>query len=200
MAKRPEIDIDDLHPTQLTLGLEEVKDRTKKVKKLSETELRDLVEEKEVPYVLGPKQQIYMVDHHHFCRIMYDLGYRKVLLGKREKDWSHLEIERFWKKMETRNRCWPIDIDGNQRPAVKIPAHVKDLTDNPWRTLARAVRDEAFKADEREHFQEFHWGNYFRSFMTTRLLVTDIEIAKKLAVKVSRFDEARDLPGYLGPR
>lgn len=198
MPKLTEIAIDDLHPTQLTLGMEEVEERKKKVAKLSAGELQDLLVKKAVPHVLGPKQRIYMVDHHHFCRVMHDLGHRTVLLGRREKDWSHLDLEKFWKKMEKQLLCWPIDIDGNERPCVKIPSHVKDLTDNPWRTLARGVRGEAFKTDDEGHFQEFHWGNYFRSFMTTRLLETDIDLAKKLAVKVSRLDEAQDLPGYLG--
>lgn len=44
------------------------------------------------------------------------------------------------------------------------------------------------------------WGNYYRSFMTTRLLQSDIELAEKLAVKLSRLDEAQDLPGYLGSK
>lgn len=200
MGDLTEIDIDDLHPTQLTLGMEEVEQRRKQMAQLSASELRQKMEEKAVPHVVGPNGRIYMVDHHHFCRVMHELGHRKVLLGEREHDWSNLDIEAFWKRMEKRRLCWPVDIDGNQRPAVKIPAHVKDLTDNPWRTLARAVRGKAYREKKRQHFQEFRWGNYFRSFMTTRLLETDIRLAEALAVKLARSSEAQDLPGYIRRR
>ena len=105
MSKLIQIDIDQLRPTQLSLGLDEVKLRREDAKKLSEQERRDLVVKKAVPYVLGPQRQIFMVDHHHFCRVTHDLGYRQVLLGDQEADWSDPERERFWKRMEKKNRC-----------------------------------------------------------------------------------------------
>lgn len=208
MGKLTAIDIDDLHPTQLTLGMDEVRERTRKISQLAAPQLDALREEKAVPHVIGPDKRIYMVDHHHFCRVMHDLGQGTVLLGETLADWSGLSLEKFWRKMEKSNRCWPIDIDGNRRPCIKIPAHIKDLTDNPWRTLARHVRGDAYRVKEKVggkdqgkvNFLEFQWGNYYRSFMTTRLLETDIRLAEELAVKVSSFDEARDLPGYRGPK
>jgi len=199
MADLVEIAIDRLHPTQLTLGLEEVERRKRRISGLSAKELNALKVEKAVPHVRGPGGILYMVDHHHFCRIMVELGHRTVLLGQCRKDFTGLEPEEFWAKMEKKGLCWPIDRDGNRRPGVKIPSHVSALTDNPWRTLARGVRGKAFK-DKDTPFQEFMWGNYYRSFMTTRLLETNIVLAEELAVKVSQLDEAQDLPGYLGLR
>lgn len=192
-----DIAIADLHPTQLTLGFAEVEARKHKMAKLSEKELEGLLEKKAVPYVRGPGGVLYMVDHHHFCRIMLELGRSRVKLGECRKDWSDMALHPFWEKMERKGLCWPIDIDGNRRPCVKIPDHVRDLTDNPWRTLARGVRDRAYRDDDTP-FQEFMWGNYYRSFMTTRLLDADIALAEGLAIQVSRLDEAQDLPGYLG--
>ncbi|MFG1221684.1 ParB-like protein [Xanthobacter autotrophicus DSM 597] len=197
MADFTEIDIAALNPTQLTLGLQEVERRAAQMRKLSQRELRALKEDKAVPYVIGPKRRLYIIDHHHLCRALLAVGEETVFLGEARADWSDLDLKAFWHRMETEGLCWPIDVDGNRRPCVKIPAHVSALTDNPWRTLARGVRGMAY-ANEDTPFQEFMWGNYYRSFMTTRLLETDIVMAEKLAIKVSLLDEAQDLPGYLG--
>ncbi|MDI4665981.1 hypothetical protein K9U40_16865 [Xanthobacter autotrophicus] len=194
-----EVAIDALRPTQLTLGLYEVQRRAKLMGGLSRRELRALIEEKAVPCVLGPKRRLYMIDHHHLCRALLEIGHDTVMVGAPRADWSALDLKDFWHRMETQGFCWPIDVDGNRRPCVKIPEHISELTDNPWRTLARGVRGKAY-SNEDTPFQEFMWGNYYRSFMTTRLLQSDIELAEKLAVKLSRLDEAQDLPGYLGPK
>lgn len=199
MADLTEIDIAALNPTQLTLGLREVERRAAQMRDLSRRELRALLESRPVPYVVGPKRRFYMIDHHHLCRALLRIDRDTVLVGAPRADWSGLSLKAFWHRMEAEGFCWPIDVDGNRRPCVKIPDHVRDLTDNPWRTLARGVRGKAY-SNEDTPFQEFMWGNYYRSFMTTRLLEADIDLAEKLAVKLSRLDEAQDLPGYLGAK
>jgi hypothetical protein len=186
-----------LHPTQLTLGLSEVKRRGRQMADLSKGDLKALLKDRPVPHVVGPGGRLYMVDHHHLCRALLRIDHDWVYLGTRLADWSSLEPAAFWRKMEAAQYCWPIDMEGNRRPCVKIPDGVEGLTDNPWRTLARGVRGKAY-SNEDTPFQEFMWGNYFRSFMTTRLLETDIDLAEKLAIKLARLDEAQDLPGYLG--
>jgi hypothetical protein len=47
-------------------------------------------------------------------------------------------------------------------------------------------------------FQEFIWGDYFRTFMSRRLIELQFGLAAELATKLSRLDEAQDLPGFLG--
>ncbi|MET3356035.1 ParB-like protein [Xanthobacter autotrophicus] len=196
-----EVAIDALHPTQLNLGMDEVKRRAQQMAGLSRSALRAQLEKKAVPYVIGPKKRLYMTDHHHLCRALLLAGHDTVLVGRprEDADWSDLDLPTFWHRMEAQGLCWPIDVDGNRRPCVKIPGHISELTDNPWRTLARGVRGDAYTNLDTP-FQEFMWGNYYRSFMTTRLLQSDIELAEKLAVKLSRLDEAQDLPGYLGSK
>ncbi|MFG1358060.1 ParB-like protein [Xanthobacter pseudotagetidis] len=192
------IDIAALHPTQLTLGMSEVKRRARQMGGLSKADLKALLKARPVPHVVGPKGRHYMVDHHHLCRALLRIDHDWVYLGARFADWSSLELGAFWHRMEAAQYCWPIDMEGNRRPCVKIPDNVDALTDNPWRTLARGVRGKAY-SNQDTPFQEFMWGNYFRSFMTTRLLETDINLAETLATRLARLDEAQDLPGYLGP-
>ena len=189
------IGIDKLSPTQLTLGLSEVQRRAAKLRDLPPDKLAAVIEEKAIPHVIGPKRRIYMLDHHHLARALWTIGVREAALGEEVADWSELTVKDFWPKMDRERYCWPIDADGNRRPYAAIPDHIEDLTDNIWRTLARELRGKAFD-DLETPFQEFMWGDYFRTFMSRRLLELDYNSAINLAKRVARLDEAQDLPGY----
>ena len=155
------------------------------------------LERKPVPHVLGPGKKIYIVDHHHLARALWSLKIPEAVLGDRVADWSGLEAKAFWRMMESKGYCWPIDADGNRRPYAAIPASIGDLTDNVWRTLARRVRGKAFENLDTP-FQEFMRGDYFRTFMTRRLIESEFELAVELATKLARLSEAQDLPGFRG--
>jgi hypothetical protein len=42
------------------------------------------------------------------------------------------------------------------------------------------------------------WGDYFRTFMSRRLIELDLDLAAEVAAKLARLSEAQDLPGYWG--
>ena len=191
------VSIADLRPTQLTLGLSEVESRAAKMAAMTPSEREAYLLRKPVPYVLGPGKQIFMVDHHHLVRALWSLKMPEVILGGQLADWSGLETKAFWRMMEAKGYCWPVDADGNRRPYAAIPASIADLTDNVWRTLARRVRGKAFE-DQDTPFQEFMWGDYFRTFMSRRLIELQFDLAAELAMKLARLSEAQDLPGYWG--
>jgi hypothetical protein len=189
------ISIENLRPTQLTLGLEDVNKRALKMAQLDTEDLNKLLARKSIPHVVGPDNEIYIVDHHHLCRALWSIGRKNAVLGKELADWSDMEIKDFWKRMDKNGYCWAIDSDGHRRPYSAIPKHVRELTDNVWRSLARAVRGHAF-SNEDTPFQEFIWGDYFRTFMSQRLLEQDFDLAKRVATSVAHLPEAEDLPGY----
>jgi hypothetical protein len=166
-------------------------------------------EKRRVPHVLGPGGRIFMTDHHHLARALWEMGKTKIVLGERIRDFSQVApapdpkakpsplLHAFWCRMDEEKLCWPVDTEGNRRPFAAIPDHISKLGDNPWRTLARTVRDKAF-VDDDTAFQEFMWGEYFRSFMTRRLVDEQPEIAAKTAIRVGELPDAQDLPGYKG--
>ena len=191
------VSIERLRPTQLTLGLDDVRRRRAKIAAMSPADFDAYLERKAVPHVIGPGGAVYMTDHHHLVRALWEEGRPEAVLGLCVADWSRMDARTFWARMDDEALCWPIDADGNRRPFAAIPDHVRDLTDNPWRTLARKVRGKAFE-DLDTPFQEFMWGDYFRSFMSRRLIETDVDIAADLAKKLAKLGEAQDLPGWLG--
>ena len=40
------------------------------------------------------------------------------------------------------------------------------------------------------------WGDYFRTFMSRRLIELQFDLAADLATQLAHLDEAQDLPGY----
>ena len=172
------IPIADLRPTQLTLGMSEVAARAAKIAKLPADDRETYIDGKAIPHVIGPGKKLFIVDHHHLVRALWSLGIGEAALGDRLADWSDLEVKAFWRKMESNGFCWPIDADGNRRPYAAIPDRIGDLTDNVWRSLARRVRGKAFENLDTP-FQEFMWGDYFRTFMSRRLIESHFELARR---------------------
>jgi hypothetical protein len=110
--------IADMRPTQLTLGLSEVEERAAKIAAMTPADREAHLERKPVPHVLGPGKKIYIVDHHHLARALWSLKIPEAVLGERVADWSGLEAKAFWRMMESKGYCWP--IDGVQRPLRRI--------------------------------------------------------------------------------
>ena len=141
-------------------------------------DLEALLKKKPIPYVLGPGKQIYIVDHHHLARALWSLKIPEAILGDQLADWSDKETKEFWRLMESHHYCWPIDAEGNRRPYAAIPTSIADLTDNIWRTLGRRLRGKAFE-DLDTPYQEFMWGDYFRTFMSRRLIELGIRSRRR---------------------
>ena len=57
------------------------------------------------------------------------------------------------------------------------------------------MRGKAFE-DQDTPFQEFMWGDYFRTLVSRRLIELQFDLAAELAMKLARLSEAQDLPGY----
>ena len=84
----------------MTLGLDEVASRAAKIADMTPTDVEALLKKKPVPYVLGRKKQIYIVDHHHLARALWSLKIPEAVLGDRLADWSDKESKDFWRSME----------------------------------------------------------------------------------------------------
>jgi Putative ParB-like nuclease len=86
--------IASLRPTQMTLGMLEVKKRKHHIAKLTDQALTDYLDARLVTAVLAPDSQRYIIDRHHLCRALLELGNRDV---KCETicDASHLAEDEF---------------------------------------------------------------------------------------------------------
>src|SRR3977135_199337 len=69
------IPILSLHPTQMTVGMREVKEKRKRWRQhKSKKKQAELLGKHMIPVVLGPDQRHYVVAHHHLARSLHDGG------------------------------------------------------------------------------------------------------------------------------
>ena len=55
----------DVRPTQLVLGMQEVRMKTAKFSAMSSSDLGDYLAQNPVPCVMGPEETFHATDHHH---------------------------------------------------------------------------------------------------------------------------------------
>ena len=70
------VHIDQLKPTQFTVGLDDVRQQMDKIEKAGrgggKKGIKRMVAERTVPVVLGPRGDVFLVDRHHFCRALWE--------------------------------------------------------------------------------------------------------------------------------
>jgi hypothetical protein len=222
--------VKDLSPTQFAVGKAEVAVRTGRMRKKFSKDpqkLHDYLRVRPVPVVVR-KDRFYLVDHHHLVRALYDALHKArgkdiCIYVKVLGNASTLEEVYFWKTMHEQNWVYLFDRSGGgpQQPE-RLPTHIKDLTFDPYRSLAWIVREHHGYVKNNAPFSEFKWANFFR---TRILLDQDIlagkhtfddfafEVDEKGVLEVTddgkevleealflaTSPEARGLPGFRGP-
>lgn len=161
--KLEEARIEDLFPTQGVIGFKEVTRKRYEIsKKRSNGKLKKYLKEKFVPVVRGPEGKLYMIDHHHTTQAFYLEGQETVYIEVIE-DFSKLSEKEFWEKMIKKKWCWLLDENGNGPIDPKeLPKTLKDLKDDPYRTLAGMVKDAGGFEDKDIPYYEFYWAQAFR--------------------------------------
>jgi hypothetical protein len=190
------VPIRSLRPTQLTVGLIEVaakRDSWRKDKKKGEFLGRHMI-----PVVIGPKDRPYVIDHHHLARALLDEGQEEVLVQP-VAHLSALSQEHFWRFLDNDGLLHPFDEHGERRPYSDIPKSIARLKDDPFRSLAGAVRTAGGYAKETRPFVEFIWADYFRTSFKARDIRHHWNRTLEEAVAIARHHDAHFMPGWCGP-
>jgi hypothetical protein len=160
-----EIKINKLYPTQLSVGYEQVNEKLEKLKSKNKHKLDIYLKEHIVPVILGTDDKFYIIDHHHLCFAAIKHNINKVYI-KVIEDWSKLSNKDFWKKMYENKYIWLYDEYGNNIELENfcnlLPNKIKDLKNDPYRSLAGIIRKRGYYEKDWTPFSEFQWANYFR--------------------------------------
>ena len=190
-----EINLDALHPTQSAIGVIEVEERAKRV--APDSDFIALTRKRPIPVVQGPNGIFYLTDGHHFASMLLRLGADRVVANVIGRFASP---STFWAAMRARHWVYLYDTKGRPISSSELPAHLRDMVDDPYRSLASyAERAGYFKRTD-AYFMEFEWARYFGARMGWQAidalhLLPALETAKELACQ----PEASSLPGYAGP-
>ena len=190
--------IDDLRPTQITVGMREVASKRKRWKQNAGDKQADFLGAHMIPVVLGPKDRYYLTDHHHLARALFDEGVTKVavtLIANLRK----LDKDAFWVFLDNRGWLHPFDAEGRRRGYEDVPKKVSDLVDDPFRSLAGELRRAGGFAKDTTPFSEFLWADFLRRRIKRSMVEEDFSASLETALRLAKSPDSDFLPGWCGP-
>jgi hypothetical protein len=185
-----------LRPTQMTVGKAEVAEKRAEWEKLNKKKRKEMLAEHWFPGVLGPKNQVYIVDHHHLGLALLEEKVKEVPVMI-QRDFSWLEPAVFWHTMEFNRWAHPYNEQGLREQYDAIPTRLSDMRDDPFRTLAARVRYEGGYSKDATPYSEFLWADFYRRHMKLK----EGRITPKLMKEAMLYAHAHDtayLPGWSG--
>lgn len=192
------VDIADLRPTQITVGMREVKAKQKGWREKKGKKGGEFLGKHMIPVILGPNDRHYVIDHHHLARALHEEGVKNVLVTV-VANLSMVDRDTFWTFLDNRSWMHPFDDKGRRRHYKDIPKSVRDLVDDPFRSLAGELRRAGGFAKDTTPFSEFLWADFLRRRIKRRLVEHDFDRAIITAMKFAKSQEAIFLPGWCGP-
>jgi len=223
---RCQVKVSELKPTQNAVGFDEVNDKIARYSAKSKADLKDYLLVHMVPVVIGNGGNFYLTDHHHLANALWKTAKGNNEAGIDTKNCrvtvsvqhniAPLKGYHFWKEMHASRLVYLFDNYGGgpMRPKDLCP-HIKDLVNDPYRSLAWEVRARYGYGKSPHAFAEFLWADFFR----IRIIIDNWILKDKLrgedvlishlpkeqkkdiideAMNLARSPEAAGMPGYLG--
>jgi len=198
-VRRMNVELARLRPTQLTVGMREVKYKRKRLRALEKRpgELVAFILEMPIRAVLGPGQRVYVIDHHHLALALLKEDFQTAPM-ELTADFSRLPMRTFWRRMQARQFVHLYDAKGRPQPLSALRKDLRHLQDDPYRSLAGFVRAAGGFSKTPSPFAEFQWADYFRQRIGQDWLEDHFRKAVAKALRLARHLDAARLPGYVG--
>jgi len=192
------VPITSLRPTQLTVGMREVEAKRKSWRQHPDRKKPEFLGRHLVPVILGPKDQAYVIDHHHLALALHREGVTDVATTV-VADLHDLPRDAFWIYLDNRGWLHPYDADGRRRGYKSIPKRLTELVDDPFRSLAGELRLRGGFAKDTTPFSEFLWADFLRRRIKRHTVEEKFTKALEMAYGLAKGAEASYLPGWCGP-
>ena len=191
--------IADLLPTQVTIGMREVDIKRKRWREKNGEQATRFLNSHSVPVILGPGNRHYILDRHHLIRALFDEGLTDLPI-RIVADVGELSHKQFWIELENRGWTHPFDDEGQRYDYSDIPKSVSDLIDDPFRSLAGALKRGGGYSKDKSPFSEFRWADFLRTKIERKIVERDFDHALSLAMNLAVSQDAMALPGWRGPQ
>ena len=192
------IPILSLRPTQMTVGMREVREKRKRWREQKKKKQAELLGTHMIPVVHGPDKRFYVIDHHHLARALHDEGVKDVLVTV-VADLTMVDRDAFWVVLDDRKWVYPYNAKGEREHYRDIPRSVVDLKDDPFRSLAGELRRIGGFAKDTTPFSEFLWADFLRRRLSRKSVEGDFEKALEKGLALAKGKDAIYLPGWCGP-
>ncbi len=190
------VDVGDLYPTQITVGMREVREKRKHWREAGHK--TKFLASHVIPVIRGPKGRHYVIDHHHLARALHDEGVREIAITV-VSELAKLDQDAFWAYLDNRGLMHPYDDRGRRRHHRDLPRRVTELVDDPYRSLAGELRHAGGFAKDTTPFSEFLWADFLRRRVKRSRIENDFSAALQQALRLARSGDADYLPGWCGP-
>ena len=100
--------IADLRPTQITVGMREVEAKRRAWRARSGEKGSEFLGQHMIPVIIGPKDRVYVIDHHHLARALLEEGQPQVLTTV-VADLRRLGKDSFWFVLDNRGWLHPLE-------------------------------------------------------------------------------------------
>jgi len=188
----------ELRPTQITVGMREVRAKQNSWRQQNPKKKAEFLGRHMIPVIRGPKERLYVVDHHHLSLALHNEGVESVLVIM-IADLKTLTNDEFWVYLDNRSWVHPYDAAGRRCNFDRIPRRIADLKDDPYRSLAGELRRFGGFSKETTPFNEFLWADFLRRRISRGAAKNEFPRALKQAMKLAKSREASYLPGWCGP-
>ena len=192
------IPILSLRPTQMTVGMREVKEKRKRWREQKKKKQAEALGKHMIPVVKGPDKRFYVVDHHHLARALHEEGITDILVTV-IGDLSMVEKDAFWGVMDNKRWVYPYDAKGERRHFKDLPKSITELKDDPFRSIAGELRRVGGFAKDTTPFSEFLWADFLRRKMSSKAVDENFEKAIEKSLVLAKSQDAVYLPGWCGP-
>lgn len=189
-----------MRPTQITAGLWEVELKRCLLRRYAEEDpamLKKFLAKHPVRVVLGPNNTVYVVDRHHLGLAMLRENFQTAAV-QIYGDLSTCSEADFWRTMEKKKFIHLNDENGNPQPLTALPKDLASMKDDPYRSLAAAVRNRGGYKKVKIPYAEFQWADYFRTIIPAALIAKGVDGCIETALAAACSDAAKGLPGYTG--
>jgi hypothetical protein len=186
-----------LHPTQMTHGEREIRQKADAYRALSEHDLDMAIGEKPIPVVLGPGGEPYVIDHHHVACALERIGVKDVPFVL-VRDLTSLSQPEFWLTLENNSWVHPYDADGRRIAFKDIPTQMGDAVNDEFRSLAAFVREAGGYEKTDVPLADFRWTDFFRAHYSRPNDDAEFDALVQRGKDLARSDAAAGLPGFIG--
>ena len=190
--------IADLCPTQMTVGYREVENKRANWRKMTGDKASKYLTSHMIPILLGPRDKLYISDHHHLARALAEEGQKEIFVLP-IADLSALQPDHFWTYLDNRGWLYLYDATGNRREHSDLPKSVMEMADDPYRSLAGELRRQGGFAKDLTPYSEFLWADALRRTVKQKTLDADFGKAMKEATQFAKSKAANFLPGWCAP-
>lgn len=196
-----DLGLESIHPTQIEFGQPKIFETTAKLKQMSHEKRQKYLDDRPIPFVLGPNNRRYILDRHHLTKILWNM--REELQSPplqlsflMKADYSEMKLANFWNKMEELQFVYPKE-KGIKKDFAQIPSHINELKEDYYRGIVWVMAQLKVIKKSPQPFAEFRWAQRIRQRVKIDPETWHPTNLKKILEDINQHPDAySDLPGF----